>query len=251
MKNKKYLGIILVISAIVGISGIVTADSRKITDQVELTLDNAPKELENILNTDEKKLTYDTTFPEGEKLYENKSGDLYFFGDDGKITEYVSNTDTITFEQTKINETDLLKAADKYLENLVEDPSYYQLNLVDYDEYTYTHGVAYTHKVGEYNTTDLVYLRIDNELNLIHFSIPRPYAFQGIEQLNKDPDNIKQEALEQFRQKYGDELIDAKATNLQLGIDDNGNIAYQVDIENTLMMEDNEIEELNIEYIPY
>ncbi len=107
MKNKKYLGIILVISVIVGISGIVTADSRKITDQVELTLDNAPKELENILNTDEKKLTYDTTFPEGEKLYENKSGDSYFFGDDGKITEYVSNTDTITFEQTKINETDL------------------------------------------------------------------------------------------------------------------------------------------------
>ena len=99
--------VVLVISVIVGISGIVTADSRKITDQVELTLDNAPKELENILNTDEKKLTYDTTFPEGEKLYENKSGDLYFFGDDGKITEYVSNTDTITFEQTKINETDL------------------------------------------------------------------------------------------------------------------------------------------------
>lgn len=251
MKKAKYLGIIIVLGTILYITGIATADSRKISNQEDVTINNAETELQNILNVEEKKLIYSGAISEKTPMYKNESGDLYIFGDNGRVTEYASNIDNVELREEKANETEVLSAAEKYLESLVEDPSYYQITHTNYDENLCVYSIIYAHTIGEYNTNDIVYLGIDNELNLIVFSIPRPYAFETIQYEKIHPETIQQNAINKFYQEFGNDCMDVTVKDLQLGTDDNENLGFQVYIEGYHMMDGEKIDEGDIIFIPY
>ena len=121
---------------------------------------------------------------------------------------------------------------------------------IDYDVYAKAYSVIYNHRIGDLNTSDMVYLGIDNELNLIMFSIPRAYAFQEIEGIEVNQNQVQQEAMELFYQEYGDYIIDAEVKQLQLGTDENGAFAYQVVIESRKRINGEESDAIDVVFVP-
>lgn len=117
--------------------------------------------------------------------------------------------------------------------------------------YAKAYSVIYNHRIGDLNTSDMVYLGIDNELNLIMFSIPRAYAFQELEGIEVDQNQVQQEAMELFYQEYGDYIIDAEVKQLQLGTDENEAIAYQVVIESRKRINGEESDAIDVVFVPF
>ncbi len=193
--------------------------------------ERAKKEIEDIRSMAKDKLEYERCLSdEREEVYKDENGDLYCYNNAGEMIDFTANMENMNCRAAKAREEDVKEAADIYLQNLVEMPSYYQLNHIEYNEYVNLNLAIYNHKINGLDTTDLVLVILDNELNLTSFSIPRAHAFQELEEIEVDVEKIKQEALDIYYQMYGDSVEDVKVENFQIGTDDDENMGYQVGI---------------------
>lgn len=212
----------------------------------------AKEEIEDIKNKEKYTLVYESNLSDKrEEVYKDENGDLYCYNDAGEVIDFTANIENINCRSIKPSEEEVKEAADIYLENLVETPSYYQLGYIEYNECVNYNFVIYNHKINDLNTTDLVLVILDNGLNLISFSIPRAYAFQEMESIKIDVEKIKQEALDRYFQIYGNSVENVKVENFQIGTDDDENLGYQVDICGKGM---NDVERYDIPetiFIPY
>ena len=208
-------------------------------------------EIRDIMDTKEKQLFYEPTLSEdGEKVYTNREGDRYYFEDTGEITGYTCSEDAFGKNEAKADLEEVKEAAEKYLESVVEDPSYYQLKDIGYDEYVYVYSFLYTHQVDGVDTNDVVILGIDNELNLLTFSLPRPYAFQEMDDISIDQEKIKKEDLDFISQGYeGSNLEGTKVTDLRL-LEQEGEIGCLVQLEIHNEIEGEVIESLDAIIVP-
>ena len=108
------------------------------------------------------------------------------------------------------------------------------------------------HKSNGVDTTDLVLIGMDNELNLTSFSVPRAYAFKEMDNMEIDVERLEEEALNLYYQKYGDSVVDVKIEDSHLGTDDNENIVYQVAISGSTIMDNGDKMGLpDIIFVPY
>lgn len=216
-------------------------------------LKNVEQEVETIINKSKSELEYESTLSEERRdAYKDENGDLYFYKDNGEVVDFIANVDTEKCRAAKANEEDVKEAADIYLENLVEVPSYYQLDRIEYDGYVNLFLVVYVHKSNGVDTTDLVLIGMDNELNLTSFSVPRAYAFKEMDNMEIDVERLEEEALKLYYQKYGDSVMDVKIEDSHLGTDDNENIVYQVAISGSTIMDNGDKMGLpDIIFVPY
>lgn len=252
MKYVKYIGIAVGIGVILGVTGIVKADLAKVNDQAELTLDNAETELENIMAVKARKLIHEENIElPGQQVYTNKDGDLYYISDTSEVIGYSSDIEPMKKEQLRADESNVIKTAEEYLTQLVDDVSYYQLDNISYDEYTYRYSLVYIHKIGEVGTTDIVYLTIDNELRLDMFMLPRPYAFQEMEDIEINIEAIRQQAIEIFDKKYGESRVGAEGKDLRFATDEEGNIGFQVEVKSNVMVEGETMEDWDMIFVPF
>ena len=251
MKKIRSLCIIILFGVALCSSVIVSANSDKVDDQVEITVTNIQKEIDNIMALDEKELFYEPGFSEdGKQAYTNRDGDCYYFGDTGELVRYTSSEESSMGNGIKVNEEEVKKAAEVYLENLVEDASYYHFESIDYNEYVYAYSVMYAHEINGITTNDIVFLGINNDLDLITFSLPRPYAFQNIENLQIDQEKIKSEALDTFRKESGENSNKAQVVGISIVEDKDGKMVYQVEVKSSYVMDGETMENLDYVYIP-
>ncbi len=261
MKYVRYFVVVLAFGMVASISVNAIANSKKINNQIEINVDNVTSEVESIMDTKENELFYDEELSEeGDQVYANKNGDHYYYNDNGEFLGYTCSmeeleaktvqAETLAARSAQPAKEDIEMAAQRYMESIAEDASYYQLESIDYDEYVCVYTVLYTHRIDGVNTNDIVYLGIDNELNLILFSIPRPYAFRGIEDLKADREKIKDEALDIFSKEFQEKLLELEATDITIGINDSGMPEYQVRVESKYMMDGETMESLDYVYVP-
>ncbi len=250
MKRAKSLAVMAVFG--IGLSGtvMVIAGSNKINDQADITISNAMSEIESIMSTDERKLFYESSLSgNGEEVYTNREGDYYYFEESGEMIGYNCNEEAFGKNGAKASEEDVKKAAEAYLTNAVEDPSYYQLSSMDYDEYVYVHKLYYTHQIDGIETSDTVILGIDNELNLVTLFLPRPNAFQDLDNMQINKDEISQTALEMLSEKYEGSMDGATITGLSL-VEKDEKICYLVYVTSYNTVGEEKIETLDTVYIP-
>ena len=250
MKHTKSLILMAILGIILSGTIMVIADSNKIDDQIEITESNATTEIENIMATAEKKLFYESSLSgDGEEVYTNREGDYYYFEDSGEMTGYTCSEEAFGKNEVKASEEEVKKAAEVYLASVVDNPSYYQLTDIDYDEYVYVHTFYYSHQIDGVSTNDTVVLGIDNELNLVTFFLPRPYAFQEMEDMKINKDEIGQTALAILSEKYNGNMGEATVTGLTL-VEKDDEISYLVNVESYSIVEEEKVENFDSVFVP-
>ncbi len=251
MKHTKSFVIILFFGIALSGSVVADANSNKVDIQKEITLNNASTEIENILSVDEQELFYDSLLSEkDEEIYTNGQGDYYYFGDTGDVTGYTCKEEAFGDNGLKADEEKVKKAAEKYLKSMVEDPTYYQLKSIDYDEYVYIYSFMYTHQIDSVDTNDVILLGIDNDLKLVSFSLPRPYAFQEMDNMQIDRDKIEKEALDIFSKEHNGNTQEAKVAELVLVKEDDGKMYYLAQVETHSATNGNVTESIDTVFIP-
>ena len=261
MKQVRYFIAIVAFVIVAGISVRAIANSNKVDNQIEMTVDNVAAEIESIMDTKENELFYEEALSEeGDQVYTNRDGDYYYYNDNGEFLGYTCSANELETKAVQIEalgaraiqptEKDIEMVAQKYLENVAEDASYYQLQSIDYDKYVCVYTVLYTHSIDGVNTNDIVYLGIDNELNLILFSKPRPYVFLEIDDMEVDREKIKGEALDIFSKESKEKLVELEAADITIGINDSGSPEYQVRVESKHVEDGETMESLDYVYIP-
>ena len=230
MKNKFFSVITAMMCVLfIGMSGKLVYQNVEATRQNtfngEFTIENASSQKEFLNNIDKKYLNYvQTLYSETndsfEKLYKDSKDNVYLYSSDDTLKGFYTNE----FEKSSssVNLEIIEQFAQQYLIALTNDESSYVLEQSFYNEAAGCYMVTFIHYYGDIRTTDNVCCLINDEGELIGFSVNNNGRFNDLSYSVKDIHELVEEHLNNIS-------ADFTESQFVLSLDDEENIIVMVD----------------------
>lgn len=184
------------------------------------TVNNKMQEVEQV---DTKCLEYEEGISKELEMdvYTDYEGNAYIYNEKNELVSYAINHLAKNDETTlKMSKKEALDYGKKYLKEMVEDASRYSLQEISYNTYNNTYDIIFGHKVCGIKTLDIVYLSLQNNGNLVYYSIPALNVFDTIEISPKYKMQINRQVKEQLEDLSDSSLVSYKIDDIILAYDD-------------------------------
>lgn len=199
-----------------------------------ITVDNYDIKSMEIESIDSADLEYKEELSEFYQVdtYVDAEESIYMYDEEDKLISYTINCkDVDTVDQ--ITEKIAIEVSEEYLTCLVGDDAGYVLQEVSYDAYLNVYNIVYGHQVCGLQTSDIVYLTINGNKELIGYSIPNAGKFDSVFLDEAQVESVKEQGIALIcEQKNNIQSTDLEAAVVL--ILDNDEIAANVMIEGTI-----------------
>ena len=174
-------------------------------------------------------------------VYTDYEGNVYIYNEKNKLISYAINHSVQNDEDTlRISKKEPLDYGEKYSKEMVEDVSRYSLQEISYNTYNKTYDIIFGHKVYGVKTLDIVYLTIQNNGNLVYYSMPALNVFDTIDISPNYKMEVNEKVKKQLENLNKNLLVSYKIDDIILTYDDG--FGYNVSVTYTINQNGKEIE---------
>lgn len=227
-KLKKIIPLFLAVFTLTGIGFKITYDSKSESVYAETIFQSKiaseTEELQKIMGVESSELEVNQQLSSEENVvYEDKDNNLYEVQDE-EITSFFSMEEDAN--SPELSEEQIKAMAEEYLDTLAKADKYVLYN-EKYNKYTETYRYYYYYYLGEYKTTDVVYIEIDKNGNIKSFAKPQEGVFENVDIKLLSKEEIETRALENTY--YNREAFNIHVTDII--IEKEESVKYRVSLE--------------------